>query len=311
MNDGASNVIVQGILKGAFDVFDALLGTHFTFDTTDVGDLAPQDLPGLLAEYPVCMQARVKGDGLLVIAFSEEDARRLAAAVTGEEPSEDLNDAAIATLQEVAAPFLGGGASNLSEKFGRDVELDAPTVAAGAAAAQQIQGVLGDNVTAARFQFTAPGAFDSSAALVFSQTIEGWVPQGLIDLVFGGDEPALEQGAALSVSEVNDILSTFDAPGAAATPHPAPANAPANLDMVLDIRLRVTARLGRVEMPLHEVLALGPGSIIEVGHTVDEPVELLINDKLIARGDVVVVDEKFGLRITEIVSARERIESLR
>ncbi|HPO31524.1 MAG TPA: FliM/FliN family flagellar motor switch protein, partial [Candidatus Hydrogenedentes bacterium] len=48
-----------------------------------------------------------------------------------------------------------------------------------------------------------------------------------------------------------------------------------------------------------------------VGHLVDEPVELLVNDKLIARGDVVVVDEKFGLRITEIVSPRERIESLR
>ena len=81
--------------------------------------------------------------------------------------------------------------------------------------------------------------------------------------------------------------------------------------MVLDIRLVATARLGRIEMPISEILALGPGSIIEVGHLVDEPVELLVNDKLIARGDVVVVDEKFGLRITEIVSPRERIESLR
>ncbi|MCC6491238.1 MAG: flagellar motor switch protein FliN [Candidatus Hydrogenedentes bacterium] len=84
-----------------------------------------------------------------------------------------------------------------------------------------------------------------------------------------------------------------------------------NLDMVLDIRLVATARLGRIEMPISEILSLGPGSIIEVGHLVDEPVELLVNDKLIARGDVVVVDEKFGLRITEIVSPRERIESLR
>jgi flagellar motor switch protein FliN/FliY len=56
---------------------------------------------------------------------------------------------------------------------------------------------------------------------------------------------------------------------------------------------------------------LGPGSILEVGKTVDEPVELLVNNRLVARGDVVVVDEKFGLRITEIVSREERIESLR
>ena len=63
-------------------------------------------------------------------------------------------------------------------------------------------------------------------------------------------------------------------------------------------------------MPIAELLALGPGSIIDVGRLVDEPVELLVNNKLIARGDVVVVDEKFGLRITEIVSPEERIESM-
>jgi flagellar motor switch protein FliN/FliY len=86
---------------------------------------------------------------------------------------------------------------------------------------------------------------------------------------------------------------------------------PGNIDMILDIGLTVTARLGRIEMPLGQVLELGPGSIIDVGHSIDEPVELLVNNKLIARGDVVVVEEKFGLRITEIVSPSERIESLR
>lgn len=86
---------------------------------------------------------------------------------------------------------------------------------------------------------------------------------------------------------------------------------PSNMDMILDIRLMATARLGRIEMPIADILALGPGSIFEVGRAVDEPIDLLVNDKLIARGDVVVVDEKFGIRITEIVSTRERIESLR
>ena len=86
---------------------------------------------------------------------------------------------------------------------------------------------------------------------------------------------------------------------------------PANMEMILDIRLMATARLGRIEMPISDILALGPGSIFEVGRAVDDPIDLLINDKLIARGDVVVVDEKFGIRITEIVSTRERIESLR
>jgi flagellar motor switch protein FliN/FliY len=313
MNTGASNVIVQGVFKGAFDALGALLNTSFSYDTTDVGDLDLQDLPELLGEYPICMQARVKNNGMLVIAFTYEDARRLTAAVSGEESPAKLDEGALETLKEVAAPFLGGAASNLSEKFARDIELEPTSVSADASeAAQGLRAALGGNVTAARFQFGAPGSFDtSSALLLFSQDLEGWVPQSLIDLVFGEDEPALEGDSGLSASEVSDILRNFDESPAPSRPSASSGQVHANLDMILDIRLRVTARLGRVEMPLHDVLAMGPGSIIEVGHTIDEPVELLVNDKLIARGDVVVVDEKFGLRITEIVSTRERIESLR
>jgi flagellar motor switch protein FliN/FliY len=81
--------------------------------------------------------------------------------------------------------------------------------------------------------------------------------------------------------------------------------------MIMGVSLTATARLGRVEMPISEILSLGPGSIVDVGHMVDDPIELYVNDRLIARGEVVVVDEKFGLRITHIVSPEERIESLR
>ena len=112
---------------------------------------------------------------------------------------------------------------------------------------------------------------------------------------------------------MNDILHGFggDSPARDSMRIQEEVRVPANLDMVLDIRLRATARLGSVELPLGDVLSFGPGSIIDVGRLVDEPVDLLVNNKLIARGDIVVVDEKYGLRITEIVSPRERIESLR
>ena len=83
-----------------------------------------------------------------------------------------------------------------------------------------------------------------------------------------------------------------------------------NLDVVLDLELTAAALLGGVEMQLGQILALAPGSIIEMDRPVDEPIDLLVNDKLVARGEVVVVDEKFGVRITEVVSARERIEVL-
>ena len=83
-----------------------------------------------------------------------------------------------------------------------------------------------------------------------------------------------------------------------------------NLGLVLDISLRAVARLGQVEMPISEILKLGPGSVIEIDRLVDEPIDLLVNDRLVARGEVVTIDEKFALRITEIASREERIKSL-
>jgi len=83
-----------------------------------------------------------------------------------------------------------------------------------------------------------------------------------------------------------------------------------NLGLVLDISLRAVARLGQVKMPISEILKLGPGSVIEIDRLVDEPVDLLVNERLVARGEVVTIDEKFALRITEIVSREERIRSL-
>ncbi len=84
-----------------------------------------------------------------------------------------------------------------------------------------------------------------------------------------------------------------------------------NLDVVLDLELTAAALLGGVEMQLGQILSLTPGSIIEMDRPVDEPIDLLVNDKLVARGEVVVVDEKFGVRITEVVSTQERIELLK
>ena len=84
-----------------------------------------------------------------------------------------------------------------------------------------------------------------------------------------------------------------------------------NLDIVLDISLKAVARLGEVEMPISEILKLGPGSVIEIDRLIDEPIDLLVNERLVARGEVVTIDEKFALRVTEIVSKEERIKSLR
>ena len=83
-----------------------------------------------------------------------------------------------------------------------------------------------------------------------------------------------------------------------------------NIDFILDIPLEVTVELGRTSMLINDLLQLGQGSVIELNKLAGEPLEILVNRKLIARGEVVVVNEKFGVRLTDIVSPIERVKSL-
>lgn len=76
----------------------------------------------------------------------------------------------------------------------------------------------------------------------------------------------------------------------------------ANLDVLMHVPLSVTAELGKCKMSVNDVLKLGTGSIIELDRMASGPVDLLVNDKLVARGEVVAVDENFGVRVTELIS---------
>ena len=84
-----------------------------------------------------------------------------------------------------------------------------------------------------------------------------------------------------------------------------------NLALILDIPLRVTVELGRTKMPVNELLNLGQGSVLELNKLAGEPMEVFVNDKLIARGEAVVVNEKFGVRLTDIISTKERVQQLK
>lgn len=83
-----------------------------------------------------------------------------------------------------------------------------------------------------------------------------------------------------------------------------------DLDFLLDIPLEISVELGRTKIIVNDLLQLGQGSVIELTKLAGEPLEILINQKLIARGEAVVVNEKFGVRITDIISPMERVKQL-
>jgi flagellar motor switch protein FliN/FliY len=84
-----------------------------------------------------------------------------------------------------------------------------------------------------------------------------------------------------------------------------------NLNLILDVSVTLALEVGRARMPVRELLQLAPGAIVELDRLASEPLDVLVNGVRIARGEVVVVDEKFGIRLTDVVSATERMEQAR
>ena len=105
-------------------------------------------------------------------------------------------------------------------------------------------------------------------------------------------------------------------PAAAPALPPAPAEPPApamsaGIELLLDVELEASLRFGCREMPLGEILDLGPGDVVQLDRHVADPVDLIVGDKIVARGEVILVNGNFGLRITEVAAPKKRLESIR
>lgn len=321
MNAVAAEIFARGYVTGFFDVVSALTGGEATASPETPISLEQLESSGAAADCELVLHSPIAEGGAVVVMLPGDGAAAVFGAATGEEAAtwETVQQADAASLREVFEPCMGGGVSHFKEKYGQVLTIDNVDVStdAGKAAKAALEAAVGADGIAAAFALSVGPIAGTRGVVAFSKRFEDVIPADVVASA-GSDTGGAGVGESLSQDDISGILSDnaggqeFEPTGPDRTTAPASQEQVAkNLDMVRDIRLVATARLGRVEMPIAEILALGPGSIIEVGHLVDEPVELLINDKLIARGDVVVVDEKFGLRITEIVSPRERIESLR
>jgi flagellar motor switch protein FliN len=86
---------------------------------------------------------------------------------------------------------------------------------------------------------------------------------------------------------------------------------PPGIDLLLDVELEATLRFGSRELPLGELLELGPGDVVQLDRHISDPVDLIVADKIVARGDVVLVNGNFGLRVTEVAEPRRRLETIR
>ncbi len=112
-----------------------------------------------------------------------------------------------------------------------------------------------------------------------------------------------EQAAATTAQAQPHEFEKFSSSGAAGAGHN-------DLDMVMDIPVQLTVELGRTKMPIRNLLQLAQGSVVELSGLAGEPLDVLVNDFLIAQGEVVVVNDKLGIRLTDVITPSERLRRL-
>jgi flagellar motor switch protein FliN/FliY len=200
---------------------------------------------------------------------------------------DDLKDA----INEMMNQFFGGLTVPVNSELGQKVQF-------------KVDGVS---------QLLAPHAFQANEFISFdlTGTVKGkalalrFYMDSSLGKLFGGEEKAEVIGT--------DFFGASEPASAPAASHTSNAHidTSGNMGMLLDIDIPISVRMGTAKLFLKDILGLGPGNIVELDQNADEMVELTVNDQLIARGEVVIVDGYFGFRIKEIISKAERIKRLK
>jgi len=297
-------------------VFSMLTGREFTVNAQDPQDLEHVDVANLFEGQVVYVKAQyTKGmTGPMVFSLPLKEGTMLVDLMLGGEgaPTEELAGDSRDALAETFNQILGSANQTLSDMAGETLSISNVEIfstAAGDAAA--LEGLIG------------PGPFlDLPLATAqdgLSTVIHMLVPDLLLQQIkrkLGVGEPPPpppppEPVRAAAPAPVAAAPQAAAPMMAMAAPMPtAPSVDTGNLDLLLDIELPIMVRMGQTDMQLGELLKLTPGSILELHRAADAPVELLVNNKTIAKGEVVVVDGNFAFRITEIESTATRIRSL-
>ena len=273
--------------------------------------------------YPIpCIVVNVayvqglQGANLLVIR--EEDALIIASLMMGGDGTnlpEQLDELYLSAVTEAMNMMMGSAATSMSELFGRQIEISPPTTTWRDLAQDPIAPDLPEEqpVVVVAFRVEIEGLVDSTMLQIIDidfarEMVRALLPQAE-PAPSGGEEPA-------ATMDWEDLKQAPVATSAAPEERPAPEPVRydlgnLNIDLIRDIPVQVRAILGRTKMTIDNILRLGPGHIMELESLHGEPIDLYANDTLIARGEVVVVGEQFGVRITEIAAPQDRITSIR
>ena len=336
-------------MGGAATTLSVLLGrkVSITTPTVSVSNLRQlkekYPVPFLVVE--VGYSIGIEGNNVLCI--QAKDAAIIADLMMGNDgtnPDQELSELHMSAVSECMNQMMGSVATSLSSMFNKKVDITPPVVTLVDLATEEVVSKLLDKVDPiiqASFRMEVDGLIDSE----IMQLLPVNVAKDMVDALMNQQPDVDDEEAAMEAAQAAPPPSASDAepasePGAAAAepanygygatpmqPHVA-SNVPvqsaqftplsstpvqvndANIGLILDVPLQVNVELGRTKKSIKDILDLTKGSIVELDKLAGEPVDIMVNGKYLAKGEVVVIDENFGVRITEIVSPLERAARL-
>ncbi|MFS0787018.1 flagellar motor switch phosphatase FliY [Shouchella sp. 1P09AA] len=329
---GSSATALSTLLNQKVDITTPTLSS---INKATLNDLFPHPHVVVYVDYTEGFE----GSNLFVITI--KDAAIIADLMlggSGENPNEALTDMHLSAVQEAMNQMMGSASTSMSTLFNRRVDISPPRVQIVDFKEQERPNYVpdGEHLIAISFSLKVGHLIDSKLLQIIGVPFGKSYAQALLgesqeasskedgvveaqqvqrnsepspvreETVSTSDRPAQSQRKAVAEQEhvvEKAIFSKFEKPSL-------PTSEMKNLDMLLDIPLEVKVELGRTKKTIQEILSISQGSIIELDKLAGEPVDVRVNDRLIAKGEVVVIDENFGVRITDIVSKKERINHL-
>ncbi len=265
-------------------------------------DAVRADFAGRYIQVSMDYSGALTGKNLIV--FNYADAGSISSLMMGDErgtPPADLSEAYQSTIQEFTNQLLSSMATQMSGVLGGGIKTT-PAALSMASGGGDLQLPPGGDVVKVTYDFSIDGVLNSKLYhLMDSGMAQGLTGGTGVMASAGGQQPAFpSHGGAVGISPVK--FPPLD--------EGIPAGVGGNISLILDVPMTLTVELGRTTQLVQEILGLGEGSIIELDKLAGEPVDLLVNGKLIAKGEVVVIDENFGVRVTDIVSPADRLAGL-
>ncbi len=256
------------------------------------------DVKGKIVQAKVTLSGGITGEWVYIIP--EKSVLSITNILIGQEDNTEVSDLVLSTFNEVVSQTTGSMVTVLSEKLSRGITTGSPVL-------DYLDDVSTFTISGGNFVVRINYLFniEGKGSVKFFVFLPISMARSIISAYnarkqnqaasFGGGGQTQQSGVPVKPVAFEPLQVGVE------------SESMGNIALLLDVPMRVTVELGRTKMTIKDILGLGEGSIIELEKLAGEPVDILVNDKLIAQGEVVVIDENFAVRVTKIVTPMERI----